>query len=167
MKKFGFILLGALASGCATVTTGTTQPITVDTPYVDGAECSLRDTAGGSWWVKDTPDTVTVNKGNGPMTIKCEKSGYNKGVTVLKETFQGATLGNIILGGGIGVIVDAASGAAQEYPKSVKVYLEPKKWKSNSHREQWMEEKRQYDRLLADLYKPNKTNSPEYPSQRR
>ncbi|MFP6869957.1 MAG: hypothetical protein VCE91_11535 [Nitrospinota bacterium] len=32
------------------------------------------------------------------------------------ETFSGATLENILLRGGIGIIVDTISGAAQEYP---------------------------------------------------
>ncbi len=34
-------------------------------------------------------------------------------------------MGNIILGGGIGILIDAASGAAQEYPSKVSVIMEP------------------------------------------
>jgi uncharacterized protein YceK len=169
MKHLITTTIAALGlSACASITTGTSQPITVDTPYAQGAQCQLMDTAGGSWFMKDTPNTVTVNKGNGPMTIKCEKSGFQKGTTILEETFQGATLGNIILGGGVGIIVDAATGAAQEYPKQAKVYLQPNKWDSSSHREQWMQEKRQYDQMLENKVNPNqKSDSAEYPSQRR
>lgn len=159
-------LLGT--SACASITTGMTQPLTVVTPYVDAAECSLKDTGGGSWYIKETPDTVKVLKGDGPMTIRCEKSGYRNGVTVLNEKFQGATLGNILLGGGIGVIVDASTGAAQEYPKDVKVYMEPHKWPSETARREWMEEKRQYDRLLMeaeDVDRPRR--QPEYPGRHR
>jgi hypothetical protein len=168
MKRHSTILAALFVlSACATITTGTSQPLTVVTPYADNASCQLRDTAGGSWYIKETPNTVTVTKGDGPMTITCEKAGYNNGVTVLNEKFQGATLGNIILGGGVGVIVDAASGAAQEYPKDVKVYLEPKKWESETRRSQWMEEKRQYDLELAAKFDSSSKQSPDYPSQRR
>jgi hypothetical protein len=166
MRILGVFAL-LLTSACATITTGTTQPITVVTPYADNASCDLRDTGGGSWYLRSTPDTVVVNKGSGPMTIKCQKDGFENGTTVLNEKFQGATLGNVLLGGGIGVIVDASSGAAQEYPKDVKVYLKPKKWSSESERVQWMEEKRQYDLELAKKFEPQPTSKPAYPSGRR
>ncbi len=156
-----------LLSACASISTGTSQPITVVTPYAEGATCSLRDSAGGSWAISRTPDTATVNKGDGPMTIRCEKSGFKDGATVLNEKFQGATMGNILLGGGIGLIADASTGAAQEYPKDVKVYLEPITWKNVSEQEQWMQEKRQYDQILADLFKEPKSETPAYPSHRR
>ncbi len=161
MKKL--ILLPAVLglSACATITTGTTQQITVETPYAIGSSCDLKDSAGGSYYIKSTPDSAMVNKGDGPLTVKCEKAGYNDGVTVVEEKFQGATLGNIILGGGIGVIVDAASGAAQEYPKQTKVFLEKKNWKSDAERQQWLDEKLQYERIIAEKDKPaNPNNNP-------
>lgn len=161
------VILASSLSACASITTGTTQPLTVVTPYVNEASCQLNDTAGGSWFIRHTPDTVTVNKGDGPMTIRCEKDGYRDGVTVLNETFQGATLGNILLGGGIGVIVDASTGAAQEYPKDAKVYLEPEKWQSDALQMQWIQEKSQYEASLVEQRQNKRHNLPDYPSQRR
>jgi hypothetical protein len=41
----------------------------------------------------------------------------------VRADFQAATLGNILIGGVIGVVVDAASGAMGTYPPSVAVIL--------------------------------------------
>jgi len=51
---------------------------------------------------------------------------FKKTVHTVHETFVGATLGNIILGGGVGISVDSVSGAAQVNPNIVKFPLEPK-----------------------------------------
>lgn len=58
-----------------------------------------------------------------------------------------------------GVIVDAASGAAQEYPKQTKVFLEKENWKSDAERQQWIDEKLQYERLIAEKNKPSNPNN--------
>jgi len=76
------------------------------------------------------PGSASVRKGDGPMSIVCKKDGYKPAVMSVDETITGATFGNIILGGGIGVLVDAASGTAQEYPDTVTVWMEPKQWGS-------------------------------------
>lgn len=167
MKKLAIVISALPLVACASVTTGTTQALTVDTPYAPNAECELQDTAGGHWYAKGTPTTVTVNKGNGPMTIKCSHAGFMPGVLVLDEKFQGATLGNILLGGGIGVIVDASTGAAQEYPKQAKVYMEKEHWSSAQERQQWVDEKLQYERLLAESYKQNKGDNSSVAARRR
>ncbi len=85
-----------------------------------------------------------VQKGDGPMTLTCERKGFKKTVHKFDETFQGATLGNILLGGGIGIIVDAASGAAQVYPNEVKLVMEPEDCASK-------EEMDKYVRLKKEL----------------
>lgn len=152
MKKSNLLLslsLAACLGACSTITTGTTQPLTVETPYAEGAACSLTDSKGATWRVQETPQTVEVTKGDGPMTIACEKSGFKDGKTVMQEGFAGATLGNVILGGGIGIIVDAASGAAQEYPDKVSVWLEPKSFASTSEREKWFDAKAAYEESLV------------------
>jgi len=118
-------------SGCATITTGTTQTIMLTTEKdVHDAHCELTDTKGGKWYVPSTPGSASVRKGDGPMSIVCKKDGYKPAVMSVDETITGATFGNIILGGGIGVLVDAASGTAQEYPDTVTVWMEPKQWGS-------------------------------------
>lgn len=128
-------------AGCATIVSGTQQSLFVDTPEVEGAKCKLTDSKSGVWYLPDSPGSVTVTKGNGPMNISCKKEGYKTASISLEEDVAGAAFGNIILGGGIGIFVDAASGAAQKYPDKAVVFMEPVRWKSDSARQEWKEKK--------------------------
>lgn len=156
MRKNAGKLVLALAmlvhiSGCATLVKGSDQELTLTTEKsVAGAECELTDAKGEKWHAADTPAIVTVKKGNGPMTVICKKEGYKTTTAVIEETVAGATFGNIILGGGIGVLVDAASGAAQHYPQQITVWMEPLEWKSEEERIAWNSEKSAYDAAQAE-----------------
>ncbi len=125
MKSLLFALIAIILTGCATITTGTTQSMLVDTFNAQGANCKGVDAKGREYYWPNTPSATTVQKGDAPMIITCEKAGFKKTVHTVHETFVGATLGNIILGGGIGILVDAISGGAQEYPNVVKFPLIP------------------------------------------
>ena len=137
MRRLILPALVASLAGCATLTTGTTQSLTVLTPEMQGADCELTDSKGMKWYVKDTPDTVVVSRGDGPLLVACEKEGFHPAMASIEEEFQGATLGNVLLGGGIGVIVDATSGAAQRYPDQITMWLEPKSFGTEAERERW------------------------------
>ncbi len=135
-----------LSSGCATVTTGTTQSVSVITEKdVEGARCELRDSQNRRWSIPDSPGTVEVRKGDGPMTIRCKKSGFETATRVVEEVLVGATLGNVILGGGIGVVIDAVSGAAQQYPEQIVIWMRPEEWESEEQEEQWRAAKRAFE----------------------
>jgi len=139
-------LLAAISiSACSTVTTGTTQTVTLDTPMAEGAKCVLTDVEKRTWHAPSTPASLVVEKGDGPMTVICTKLGYHKTTLVVEEEFAGATLGNILLGGGIGIIVDAASGAAQLYPDSIKVFMRPHQFASANAEAQWNAAKTAWD----------------------
>ncbi len=142
--------------GCSTITTGTTQPITIKTAKVEGAKCELVDSKQGRWVVSETPQTVEITKGDGPLTVMCSKSGYKDTSVVVEEQLAGMTAGNILLGGGIGIIVDAASGAAQEYPDEVLVWIEPKSFASAKAKADWTAEKDAYE---AEMAKKEEQNS--------
>lgn len=162
MKKLPSICaLAFLLTGCATIVSGTQQNVFVDTPHVNGAECKLTDSKNGSWYLPGTPGSVSVVKGNGPMNIVCTKTGYEKSVVSVEESVTGATFGNIILGGGIGIFVDAASGAAQNYPDKVIVWMKPKNWASAAARKDWEDQKAEYERKIqADLDAKKKAQQP-------
>ena len=132
-------------AGCAAVTTGTTQNIFVDTPKDVAATCTLTDSKTGKWYLPSTPGGVSVLKGDGPMNVVCEKEGYETAVVSVDEDLVAATFGNILLGGGIGFIIDAASGAAQKYPDRITVWMKPKEWASDADRVAWEEAKRAFD----------------------
>lgn len=151
MKRFlAPLLLLPMLAACSTIMSGTTQSVLVNTPFVDGAKCTLTDSKKGTWYLPATPGSVTVNKGDGPMHVVCTKAGYETGIASADDELQPATFGNIILGGGIGVFVDAADGAAQKYPDAITVWMKPLKWASEKQRKQWESAKATFD---ADLKK--------------
>ena len=115
--------LGIALSGCATVIKGTSQSIVVTTPPVTGANCILSSKEGN--WLVTSPGSVTVEKSKEDILIKCQKPGYQDAAATIPSDFQGWTAGNIILGGIIGVGVDAATGAMNEYPNSYAVPMWP------------------------------------------
>ncbi len=47
----------------------------IETPQLTGASCKLTDSKSGEWFLPSTPGSATVQKGNGPMNITCEKEG--------------------------------------------------------------------------------------------
>jgi predicted small secreted protein len=99
--------LSVLVLGCATITKGTSQQISI-TSNVDGATLYLDGSVIGT-----TPYYGEVPKNK--MELKVEKEGYRTATIVLSKTLEGMFWGNIILGGTIGSITDFASGGAYAY----------------------------------------------------
>jgi uncharacterized protein YceK len=117
------LLAVALAlAGCASVTTGTSQAVAVDTAPERGAACDLANDKG-NWQLASTPGTVTVARSYSALTVTCRKDGAGLGVATVQSGTKGAAFGNIIAGGLIGAAVDMSSGAAYDYPPSVLVTL--------------------------------------------
>jgi hypothetical protein len=115
----GALLLG----GCATITKGTTQNVVVDTPGVTGATCTVT-TASGPQTVS-TPGVFILAKSSAALPVRCSKPGYQEGGGVLGSTFEAMTAGNLIVGGVIGIGVDAMSGAMNKYPDQISVPMIP------------------------------------------
>jgi hypothetical protein len=109
-------------TGCATITTGQNQPLSVETPGCTGATCKLSNDKG-TWYVAATPGSATVQRAYGDMTVTCEKGDYRSNAYVIKSSTKAMAFGNIIFGGLIGAAVDAGSGAAYDYPTLVTVSM--------------------------------------------
>lgn len=121
-----FPLLAAAAvalSGCASVMKGSTQSIAVTTPPTTGATCELSNGVGN--WTLISPGSVKVDKSKRDMQVRCSKPGWQDGVATIPSNFQGWTVGNLVLGGLVGVGVDAATGAINEYPHTFQVPMAP------------------------------------------
>lgn len=118
--KIYYILPLFLIAGCATITTGQNQSLSVIT-HPDQASCSLNNDRG-SWYVDKTPGTVTVNRAYGNLSVTCKKDDLS-GATSVKSGVKGIEFGNIFLGGIIGGAVDAGTGAAYDYPSIIDLPL--------------------------------------------
>jgi hypothetical protein len=109
-----FVALG----GCASITSGTSQTIAVETSKdnqpVLGANCRITSDKGV--WNLVTPATFVIPKSSSDARILCEKLDEPKGEAVAKSSFKSNTVGNVLIGGFIGIGVDAMTGAMWAYP---------------------------------------------------
>jgi uncharacterized protein YceK len=117
-----FALVIAL-SGCASIIKGTSQSIAIATPPTTGASCVLSSKEGN--WTIVSPGVATVEKSKEDIQVHCTKPGWQDGVATIPSNFQGWAVGNIVAGGLIGLGVDAATGAINEYPGSFQVPMFP------------------------------------------
>ena len=90
-----------------------------------GANCTIDRKGTRIGQVNPTPGSIHIDKSKDDLSVLCNHTGYQPATVTESPKFQGTTFGNIIAGGVIGVIVDAASGANFEYPNEVKINLAP------------------------------------------
>lgn len=115
--------LGAALSGCASIIEGTTQSIAVTSPPTDGAKCVMTSSEG-TYYVT-TPGNATVHKTKNDLDVVCKRDGFKDAHATIPSHFNGATAGNIIAGGVIGIGIDAATGANYNYPTEFAVTMVP------------------------------------------
>lgn len=126
MLKLVAAALAATSLGaCATITRGTTQAFEVKTTP-GGAEVQ---TSNGLY-CKTTPCVFPNVARNSNFTVTITKPGYKTVTTnVTNENRGGGTAnlaGNILVGGLIGIGVDASNGSLQDLvPNPLEVVLEP------------------------------------------
>ena len=106
-------------SGCASIVDGSHQVLSVITPNVQKASCTMTNNKG-TFYVT-TPGTVTVHRSYDPLHVDCTKTGYEDALITVKSSTKGMAFGNILAGGIIGAGVDMATGAAYDYPQQIVV----------------------------------------------
>jgi len=132
MKSLIAVLLcSVLLPGCATILEGTSQSVTVATDP-SGSDCVLERKGTRIGQVNPTPGSIHIDKSKDDLSISCKRPGYQAATIVHSSKFQGTTFGNILLGGLVGIIADASSGANFSYPPDVKVTLAPEEQPSAS-----------------------------------
>jgi hypothetical protein len=106
-------------SGCASVVNDSTHPMKVETKtpageLVAGAECKLSNDYG-IITVK-SGDTTQVGRSSKDLDILCRDPKHPDASARAISRANGGMWGNIILGGGIGAIIDHNKGTAYTYP---------------------------------------------------
>lgn len=137
-----FALLVLSVGACSSIVEGSTQTITVVTDP-PGANCTLNRAGQVIGVANPTPASVVIDKSKNDISVLCEMDEHFDGASSVESEFAGATLGNILLGGGIGVAIDAASGAMNKYPTSVTVAMVPKSFTDTVARDAF------FDRQIA------------------
>lgn len=123
MKKLLSLLMILCLTGCASMVNHTTQQIPVDSdPSGANVLVDCGDVKNDPKLV--TPAVVTVQRKADHCSISFEKPGYRAAEVTLAKSMSGWYFGNIVLGGFIGLIVDASNGAMyKRTPGEVKVSL--------------------------------------------
>lgn len=111
-----------LLSGCATITNGRYQQVTVAT-QPQGASCVLKNNKG-TWNVKSTPETIEVHRSMDDLHVACKKPGYKDTPSTVKSTTKKMIAGNILFGGIVGGGVDAYNGSGFSYPTQINLNLD-------------------------------------------
>jgi hypothetical protein len=119
-------LIAAPCVGCASVTRGTTENISIATTP-SGATAEITGLEIPTACV--TPCVVQAKR-NADITVTVNKDGYEPQTIPLTKEIPGAGVagfaGNLLLGGLVGMGVDAVTGAAQDHkPNPVIVTLQP------------------------------------------
>ena len=116
------ISIVVLLTGCSTIVSSNNQTVTVkalsDNKEVPGATCQLQNSKGE--WTTVTPQSVNIRKAWADLEVTCRK-GAAVGKKTVKSSAEGSTFGNIIIGGGIGALVDAGTGNGYSYPDAFTV----------------------------------------------
>lgn len=124
MRSVSFVCLAGLAlAGCATVTRGTTNQMQI---VSEPAGATARTSLGHQC---STPCTLQVSRKD-EFSVTFNLPGYEEQTVVVKTQLAGAGAagfaGNIIVGGIVGMGVDAATGSTLEHvPNPVSVVLRP------------------------------------------
>lgn len=119
-------MIAGLTSGCASVTGSPNQSVSVQTREqsggeVTGAACELTNNKGK--WFITTPGSVMIHRSNDDMQVLCNKTGFESGRAAVVSETKGSMFANILLGGGIGAIVDHNTGSAYEYPAFIQILM--------------------------------------------
>lgn len=120
------LALPILLSGCATITKDANQSVQIETyskdnQPVSGTKCVAQNDRGQ--WTATAPGAVSVHRSGENLLINCEKEGTPSGKGTVISRANGGMFGNILLGGGIGAIIDHNKGTAYTYPSWVRIIM--------------------------------------------
>lgn len=124
--RLPLVMLCLFASGCATITHDANQQVQIDTysknqERIMDAKCSAKNERGE--WAVTTPGAVSVHRSAENLIVRCEKDGQEPGTATVISRANGGMFGNILIGGGIGAIIDHNKGTAYNYPSWLKIIM--------------------------------------------
>lgn len=118
-----------LLTSCATLISGTNQNINLKAVDIgtnetlSGVVCSVNTTKGAGYNVDlDTTSFISIEKDQGMLQFNCTKAGYKQVSIVSTQSFDGATIGNILFWPGF--IVDASTGSMKKYPSNIMISMQ-------------------------------------------
>ncbi|CAN7216671.1 hypothetical protein LJR175_000717 [Variovorax sp. LjRoot175] len=135
-----FAGLMSILTGCASVTQGLEQSVRIETltsagKAVEGAQCQLSNDKGTAMAVSG--QSALVRRSGGDLSVLCELAGQPSAVGQAVSRANAGLAGNVLIGGGIGAVIDATSGAAYTYPTWMQlVFGEERLFDRSGHRDE-------------------------------
>jgi hypothetical protein len=123
-RLIAIVLAAGGLLGCATVTKGTDQLVFIDTPGYAGANCKLTSKGIGGYRQIVTPANIELPKSRRDIAVQCTHP-CGTGSGMIPSNLEGMTAGNLLVGGVIGLGVDAASGAMNKYSAMNQIVMTP------------------------------------------
>lgn len=122
MTRIILAVVALALAGCATIITGTTKAVNV-TSEPSGVIVSIQGKQ------VRTPGTILISRssGNGVGYVRTEENGPVFPIMVQSE-FEGWFIGNLVIGGVVGMLIDLATGAYRNYPDAVHFQLVGGTW---------------------------------------
>lgn len=122
MVRFAPMLLLVALPGCATIWMGPDQTVRLETNPA-GATCTLDRTGVRVGEVPATPGSLLLSRSASDLWVTCSKPGYSTVDWRSGSAFNGVTLGNLAIGGVLGLTVDAVTGANFNYADTIRLEL--------------------------------------------
>ena len=120
MKVIYFSVASTLVlSGCASVVNDKTHPMKIETKtqagvLVSGADCTLKNDKASS--TAKSGEVTNVRRSSADLEITCKHPTNPEATAKAISRVNSGMFGNIIIGGGIGAIIDHNTGNAYTYP---------------------------------------------------
>ena len=127
MKLFIYTIIATaviMTSGCSSITQSESQALALTATYQGKSvepECHLSNDRGS--WDTKAPVNVSVRKSGEDLNVTCKKEGMPDGLLKAISRAAGSMFGNIILGGGIGAMIDHSNGKGYDYPNQLPVKM--------------------------------------------
>jgi hypothetical protein len=118
-------LMALIVSGCATMLSGSDQEVTFRSKPA-GARVTVTSFSQDRNYIVESPRTLRLNRKKNYIAT-FELPGYHTQTFPVSSEFgvalAGSVLGNMILGGGIGMIIDAGTGSNKNLPEIIELAL--------------------------------------------
>lgn len=121
--RFWGLCVGAgvlsILTGCASVTHGTMQSVKIETLTPDGkalagAKCQVTNDRNDT--AMRSGDSLPVRRSGANLVIECTQPGQLPANGQAVSRANAGMVGNIVLGGAIGAVIDSSTGAGFNYP---------------------------------------------------
>jgi hypothetical protein len=133
------VALAAGLSACASIVSEN-QSVTYIETDPEKARCELHGQDFKR--VIETPNSIGLPAEAAPITVACKAPGYRTTTGTLDTKLDGWIFGNILFGGLVGIVIDAARGAGQKYPPRFSLVLDPESFASAAARDEFYDRQR-------------------------